>query len=67
MNGYLQALDINPIIFGDVSQIGQNGLDNAGRYEKVFEALRNELAPYKKELDALFPPLVLIAIRNETC
>ncbi len=52
--GYLQALDINPIVFGDMAQIAHNGFDNEGRYEKVFEALRNELAPYKKELEALF-------------
>jgi len=54
MNGYLQALDINPALFGDMEAIAQHGIDNEGRYEKVFEALRAQLAPYQQDLEALF-------------
>jgi len=54
VNGYLHALDINPALFGDIEAITQNGIDNEGRYEKVFEALRAHLAPYQQELEALF-------------
>lgn len=54
MLGFMQALDIDQNIFGDIHEIAQNGLDFEGRYEKVFEQLRGRLAPYRAELDNLF-------------
>jgi S-adenosylmethionine-diacylglycerol 3-amino-3-carboxypropyl transferase len=54
MQGYMLALGIDKNIFGNVDSIAQEGLDSAGRYEKVFEALRAELNPYKNEISTLF-------------
>lgn len=54
MKGYMYALDINEHIFGDIDEIALHGIDYAGRYEKVFEELRNHLIVYKDELKDLF-------------
>lgn len=54
MTGYMQALDIDKNIFGDVNAVVSSGLDYAGRYEKIFEQLRMHLSKYKTELEKLF-------------
>lgn len=54
INGYLYALDIDPTTLGDEESIAQHGIDHEGRYEKVFQALRDELAPYRNQLLVLF-------------
>jgi S-adenosylmethionine-diacylglycerol 3-amino-3-carboxypropyl transferase len=54
MVGLMHALDIDLTVFGDLDVLAAEGLDHAGRYEKVFEALRTTLAPYQNELEALF-------------
>jgi S-adenosylmethionine-diacylglycerol 3-amino-3-carboxypropyl transferase len=54
MQGYMLALNIDQSIFEDISILAEYGLDCAGRYEKVFEELRHELADYKAELASLF-------------
>lgn len=54
MQGYMEALNINKNIFGDLDAIALCGLDFTGRYEKVFEELRKKLSNYKNELEVLF-------------
>lgn len=54
MQGYMQALDIDQSLFGDIDQIADCGVDFQGRYEKVFQQLRKELAPYESEIESLF-------------
>ena len=54
MQGYMLALNIDEQIFGDSIKVAQEGVDHAGRYEKVFEELRTELSPYNDEITALF-------------
>ncbi len=54
IQGYMYALDIDQNIFGDIDTIAIHGLDFEGRYEKVFEELRKELANYTTELEILF-------------
>lgn len=54
MQGYMRALDIDQSLFGDINELAVSGVDFCGRYEKVFHQLRQELSPYKEELEALF-------------
>lgn len=54
MQGFMQALDIDQSLFGNLSNIAENGIDNGGRYEKVFEALRGALSPFQNEIADLF-------------
>ncbi len=54
MLGLMHALEIDQNSFGDLNILATEGLDNAGRYEKVFQALRKRLAPYQNEIEALF-------------
>lgn len=54
MQGYMHALDIDHAMFGDLDVLALSGIDAQGRYEKVFEQLRKELAPYAKEIESLF-------------
>lgn len=54
MQGYMKVLNINENVFGNLDAIAVCGLDFTGRYEKVFEELRKNLANYKNELEGLF-------------
>jgi S-adenosylmethionine-diacylglycerol 3-amino-3-carboxypropyl transferase len=54
MQGYMQALDIDQALFGDLNELAVCGVDFYGRYEQVFEQLRQELSAYKEEFEALF-------------
>lgn len=54
MQGYMKALNIKSDLFGNLDAIASCGLDFTGRYEKVFEALRNHLSNYKEEIENIF-------------
>lgn len=54
MLGFMKALDIDPTIFGDIDSIATNGLDFVGKYEQVFQELRNHLSPYSLDLEQAF-------------
>lgn len=54
LKSYATILDIDPTVFGNEETVAQEGLDYAGRYEKVFEELRQRLADHETELKALF-------------
>jgi hypothetical protein len=54
MLGLMHALDIDLTTFGDLDVLAAEGLDNSGRYEQVFQALRKTLAPYQNDIKAIF-------------
>jgi S-adenosylmethionine-diacylglycerol 3-amino-3-carboxypropyl transferase len=54
IQGYMQALHIDLDSFANIDGSITTGLDFAGRYEEVFEALRLHLAPYREQLESLF-------------
>jgi S-adenosylmethionine-diacylglycerol 3-amino-3-carboxypropyl transferase len=48
-----QQLELAPGVFGPPERTAQVGLDHAGRYEALFFALRDELAPVSTALESL--------------
>lgn len=53
LTAFLHRLDLGVDALGPTALIAQVGPDHAGRYERLFAALRDALRPHREELDAL--------------